>query len=195
MFISRLITLIICFFFAHSALAHKLNVFTYVEGEQVFVEGYFADGKRAKNSQVKVYNDKREIVTEGLTNEEGEFSFLTPEVTTLRIHLDAGMGHAAEYTLSASEFNVVTSSSDEKTAPLSSQAPLSATTNDMQNIASHDEVKMLVEQAVSSAVKPLVREIAELKNKTNFSDIVGGIGFILGALGLFAYLKARKTTA
>ncbi len=192
MFISRLITLIACFIFAHSALAHKLNVFTYVEGKQVFVEGYFADGKRAKNSQVKVYNDKREIVTEGMTNEEGEFSFFTPEVTTLRIHLDAGMGHAAEYTLSASEFNV-TGSSDERTT-LSSQAALSATTNDMQNIASHDEIKVLVEQAVSSAVKPLVREIAELKNKTNFSDIVGGIGFILGALGLFAYLKARKTS-
>ena len=54
------------------------------------------------------------------------------------------------------------------------------------------EVKAIVQQAVNDAVRPLAKEISELKNKTGLSDIVGGIGILLGVLGGFAYLKARK---
>jgi len=192
MLLSRCLAFIFCLLFAHSAFAHKLNVFTFVEGEQVFVEGYFADGKRAKNSQVKVYNEQREVIAEGTTNDAGEFNFKTPVIASLRIHLDAGMGHAAEYTLAATEF------SQTNETVITSQDQNSLASNNMQSTsggASQDEIKIIVDQAVSSAVKPLVREISELKNKTSLSDIIGGLGFILGALGLFAYLKARKPTS
>jgi hypothetical protein len=45
---------------------------------------------------------------------------------------------------------------------------------------------------VAEGVLPLAREISELKERRGFSDIVGGIGFIVGVLGIVAYLKARQ---
>jgi hypothetical protein len=47
-------------------------------------------------------------------------------------------------------------------------------------------------KAVAEGVLPLAREISELKERRGFSDIVGGIGFIVGILGIVAYLKARQ---
>src|SRR3990172_285887 len=38
--------------------AHKVQMFAHVEGSKVFVEGYFADGKKAKNSEVTVFDNK-----------------------------------------------------------------------------------------------------------------------------------------
>ena len=46
--------------------------------------------------------------------------------------------------------------------------------------------------AVFEATKPLAREISELKDKIRTSDIIGGIGFIVGLLGFYAFLKFRK---
>jgi hypothetical protein len=40
-----------------------------------------------------------------------------------------------------------------------------------------------------------VREIDELKERRGVSDIIGGIGIIMGVGGLFLYLKARKLAA
>ena len=50
----------------------------------------------------------------------------------------------------------------------------------------------MVRKAVAQGVLPLAREISELKERRGFSDIVGGIGFIAGLLGVFAYVKARQ---
>jgi hypothetical protein len=50
----------------------------------------------------------------------------------------------------------------------------------------------LVESAVGQAIRPLMREVSEMKERRGFSDIVGGIGFIFGIVGVFFYLKARK---
>ena len=37
--------------------AHKVNVFAYVEGDQIYIQGYFSDGHMAKNSEVTIYGD------------------------------------------------------------------------------------------------------------------------------------------
>ena len=39
-----------------TAFAHKLNMFAYVEGDEIFAEGYFTDGKKAKNSTITVFD-------------------------------------------------------------------------------------------------------------------------------------------
>ena len=39
---------------ASQVWAHKVNVFAWVEGDTVFVEGYFPGGKKAQNSLVEI---------------------------------------------------------------------------------------------------------------------------------------------
>ena len=58
--------------------AHKVNVFAWVEGDMVFVEGYYPGGKRAQNSLVEVYNSGGAKLLEGRTNQKGEFCALFP---------------------------------------------------------------------------------------------------------------------
>ena len=85
------------------ALAHKLSVFAYAEGDQVYVEGYFADGKKAQNSKVEVFNPAGQLLNEGITGDEGEYRFTVAKPEDLRIVLNAGMGHRGEYLLPANE--------------------------------------------------------------------------------------------
>jgi nickel transport protein len=56
------------------------------------------------NSKIEVFNNRGDKLLEGLTNGEGEFSFEVPsEDGDLKIVLTAGMGHRAEYSISADE--------------------------------------------------------------------------------------------
>lgn len=179
---------------ASTAYAHKVNVFAYVEGDQVYIQGYFSDGSKAKNSDVTVYASDGQELTKGQTNEDGSFTFPTQgKQQALRVVLNAGMGHQAAYDIPMDEMagatTAVTAASplsldpaprvDEPRAGGDSAAPAPIS-------------EAAIRKAVAEGVLPLAREISELKERRGFSDIVGGIGFIVGVLGMLAYLKARQ---
>jgi hypothetical protein len=50
----------------------------------------------------------------------------------------------------------------------------------------------MVQKAVGQSLRPVMRALDELKQRRTISDILGGIGIIMGIGGLFLYLKARK---
>jgi nickel transport protein len=181
------------------AMAHKLSLFTYVDGGEVFVEGYFADGNKARNSAVTVLNEARETVAQGTTDSEGRFQFAVPPNTaTLRIVLNAGMGHQAEYELTGDDLGSRATAADTTPSGLNSAAPAAAEAA-AEIVAAAGEapaadaaaVHAAVRQAVIDAVRPLALEIDKLRERTRFSDILGGIGFIVGLLGVWAYSKSR----
>ncbi|GAI35935.1 unnamed protein product, partial [marine sediment metagenome] len=79
-----------------SVFAHKVIIFAYVEGDRVYTESYFSDGKKCVDSKIEVFDKQGDKLLEGLTDEEGEFSFeVPPEDGDLKIVLTAGMGHRA----------------------------------------------------------------------------------------------------
>ena len=53
----------------------------------------------------------------------------------------------------------------------------------------------MLEKAIAKQIKPLRREISALKEKSGLRDIIGGIGYIFGLLGLVAFLRERKLKA
>lgn len=166
--------------------AHKLNLFSYVEGDQVFVEGYFADGKKAKASKVTVQDSDQKVLLEGVTNVEGAFAFKAPQQTDLLITLNAGLGHQTEYLLTQAELTGVESAEGASSGEtLSSSASPGVPLDDAQ-------LRRVVRHAVAEAIKPLAREIADFKSQASLSSIIGGIGYIFGILGIVAYMKARK---
>ena len=61
------------------ALAHKVLLTAYVEGDTVFVEGGFSDGTSCKNARIEVFDPSGKKLLEGKTNEDGEFSFKPPQ--------------------------------------------------------------------------------------------------------------------
>jgi nickel transport protein len=56
-----------------------------------------------------------------------------------------------------------------------------------------EELRTLVESAVVQKIRPLQREIADLKETTRLHDILGGIGYIMGIGGVvFYFLGVRR---
>ena len=94
--------LVICFLtmvLSSSAFAHKVNIYAYVEGDTVFTESYFPDGKKVQNGKIKVYDEAGQLLLEGLTDTNGQFTFRRPLKNKLNIALDASMGHRDEFVL------------------------------------------------------------------------------------------------
>ena len=86
-----------------SALAHKVNLFAYVDGEKIYTESYFADGRPVKTGKVLVYDSRKKLLLEGATDENGLFSFGIPKIDDLKIVIDAAMGHRNSFKLEKSE--------------------------------------------------------------------------------------------
>ncbi len=181
------------------AYAHKVNMFAYSEGSTIFIEGYFSDGNKAQNSTVTVFDPDGKQLLQGTTDENGQFSFPIPQKTNLHVVLNAGMGHRTEYVIKASELSddVAMSSPEQTNAEdsvdesMNESSDISSSSSGLEAI-SNDELHKVVERAVGQAIKPLMREVSEMKEERGFTSIVGGIGFIFGVLGVVFYLKARK---
>lgn len=185
-----LIVMLLALNFSATALAHKVNMFAFVEGNEVFVEGYFTDGVKPKHSPVTVYDATGQQLLAGQTNDEGQYSFTPPIKDQLRITINAGEGHMAEYVLSKQELlgNDLAESQPEMAKTDMNIAP--ATTGQV----SQAELKNLVQVAVGQALRPVMRSLSELKERRTISDIIGGIGIIMGIAGAFFYVQARKLT-
>ncbi|AJF05703.1 hypothetical protein [Geoalkalibacter subterraneus] len=89
---------------AGTALAHKVNIFAYIEGVTVYTESYFPDGRAVEDGKITVVDSNEEALLEGRTNKEGLFSFAIPKKEDLVIILDAGMGHKTRFKLKKSTF-------------------------------------------------------------------------------------------
>jgi len=165
-------------------LAHKVIIFAWVEGDTVFTESKFSGGKEAINSKVLVFDKEGTQLLEGKTNNKGEFSFKIPKLTDLRIVLNAGMGHKAEWRIPQSEIKEAGGVSEKKRAGESSQ-PIDVG-------LSKEEIKELIEESLDRKLRPIVRMMTESQPKgPSVTEILGGIGYIFGLMGVAIYFKNR----
>jgi nickel transport protein len=168
--------------------AHKVNVFAWVEGDTVFVEGYFPGGKKSQNSLVEVFNPAGAKLLEGRTNEKGEFSFKIPERTDLKIVLTASMGHKNDFIVPASDFQKVESSPS---------SPAQSFTESAKNSSVHpadlSQLEGMIDKALDRKLAPVIKLIRDTRKEgPSITEIVGGIGYIFGLFGLVMYFKSRK---
>lgn len=181
--------------FTNFAHAHKVNMFAYVEGNDVFVEGYFLDGKKPKNCEVTVSDADGSVLLTGLTNDEGQFTFAIPSSGAIKIKIDAGEGHIAQYLLSAEEVSMADDlvSVADSVVQSDTQIPGPASEQpDNVGLNSNDINMLMVQKAVGRSLHPVMRALDELKERRTMSDIIGGVGIIMGIGGMFLYFKARK---
>jgi len=166
------------------ALAHKVMIFAWVEGDTVFTESKFSGGKKAINAPIVIFDKDGKKLLEGKTDNKGEFSFKIPKVTDLRIVLNAAMGHKAEWTIPESEIREAGAIVEKKSAPEPS-GPIAVG-------LSKEEVQKIVEDSLDKKLRPIVRMITESKNtKPSLTEIIGGIGYIFGLMGIALYFMSR----
>jgi len=85
--------------FPGDVAAHRVNLFAWVEGNTVFVECKWPDGKRVNEGTIRVLDATGAELLTGKTDQEGNFSFKIPKQEDLKIVLEAGMGHRADWTV------------------------------------------------------------------------------------------------
>jgi nickel transport protein len=174
-----------------AALAHKVYIYAWYDGDMVNTESYFGSKKKVKDGLILVYDPSGNKLLEGRTNDQGEFSFKPPQKTDLQIVAEAGMGHKGEFLLKAEEIGDVPAS---ETSQLKSEGASAPGLVPSPQVPADMEIKAIVEQALDSRLKPVLRELAKIREDKGpgLTEIIGGIGYIFGLMGLVMYIKARN---
>lgn len=184
------------------ASAHKLNIFASVQGNVVEGEVYYHDGTPARNVAVTILDPDDDALGKASTDQEGKFKLEPRFRCKHKLIADAGMGHQAEYTVEADELPQdlparSTGDSADETDP--AHATHSHPHDDQHGhqhgpVNHPDEENLTAEiQALSQQVNALRKDLDKWKGRLRLQDIVGGIGYILGIMGLVSYfLGARR---
>lgn len=185
---------------ASHALAHGVSIFAWVQGDTVHTQSKFMGGKRPNQALIEVFDETGNLLLKGKTNTQGLFSYRAPKVSDMQIVLTAGMGHRAVWTISKEDFQETAVEPDNHqqmnaiTLAKSDKSDLKTHNVDesSENGLSEAELTILVESILDRKLKPLMDRITALnENRISFSDILGGIGYIVGLVGLAAYMQSR----
>ena len=121
-----------------------------------------------------------------MTDKHGRFDFPIPsDARSLKVVMTSGMGHSNHWTVTAQELGT--------TVPLvDNSAPPVDTPKTIGNSAHLDAkaIESIVERALERKLAPLKAQMAE--QAWGFRDIVAGLGYILGLMGLASYMHHRR---
>ncbi len=190
-----LILMIFASFASFDAHAHRVTIFAWVDGDTIHTQSKFSGGKRVYNGEINVFDLDGNLLLKGNTDENGEFSFKVPKNTSLKIELIAGMGHQNEWIVPVEEIGTIKQdSSVASDQPEDSNSVLETKTKASITVGlTGEELEQVVEQAVEKKLKPVMQMLSDLSDPgPGISDILGGIGYIIGLVGIGAYFKNRK---
>ena len=197
-----------------SALAHRVNIFAWTEGNEIVAECGFNGGNKVKQGQVVVFDAATGAkLFEGRTDDFGVYRFPVSaegKAHGVRIVVKAGEGHQNEWTVDAAELATIqpgtgaapAASSAPASAPAvaaapAAQAPSSPKTDkapaqQAANISA-SELQNIVNTALDAKLGPIRKELAEMRvARPGFSEIFGGIGWLVGLAGIALYFKGRR---
>ncbi|MBQ4126021.1 MAG: hypothetical protein II595_08710 [Desulfovibrio sp.] len=195
------------------AMAHRINIFAVVEADQLRVVCRFSKSSPARDCPVTVFN-KRSNAKLAEARTSGEGIALIPVTAAmksapegLRIHINAGEGHENDCFVEPAELALAdTAPAGTIEAPAPQAAPAQAAPAAQaagqhagqpagQALAgiSHEELAKLIESSVERRVAPLRAMLAaEAERGPGMTEILGGIGWILGIFGTAALCLSRR---
>ena len=173
--------------------AHRVDVFVWIEEETIHTQSRYGGGKPVQEGTLLVYDARKELLLQGAIDAKGEFSFPIPQRSDLLIAVETGTGHRGERKIAAGDLDA-----GYPTIPLGQQSDFDSTKDipetevDMSQAFAFSMEKRL-DALLDRKLKPVHAALAKLQNRgTNVADILGGIGYILGLVGLAAYWKSRQ---
>lgn len=175
----RGLALIVSLFLApalHSAEGHELRIITSVKGATITGTVSFAGGIPAADAVVQVMGPDREILGQVGVDSEGHFAYEARYRMDYTLRARTADLHAVEAIVSKDQFS--------EDLPLFTVDP---------------KIRKLFEQAVeeqkadelSSEIRQLRQQVDQLESSIGLRDVVGGIGFIVGILGLLVFWRQR----
>ena len=203
-----LLVLALCLI-AGNARAHKLNLYAYQEGARLVGEGYFKGGVKAQKAIVKVLTGDGRVRAQSVTAKDGSFSLPIPkEPPPYTITMEDAQGHKAEFKISEVELGRAGSKAQpgstsstlqpKKTARV--KAPAAEKTSAQPAAArvapglGRQEMETLVSNLLDEKLAPIKAQLARqaIEDQVSVRDVVGGLGWILGLVGIAAWFKSRR---
>lgn len=178
------ISFILCLLLLTSfqAQAHKVLAMAYADGMTIEGEVGFSNGEMAlPGSLIEVFDAAGNKLSEVNTTEGGLFSFQANSAIDHHFRADLGAGHIAEFIVPADEL------SGGETAAQTNVTPAAAVSSSVSSVDAE-----LVRKEIAAQIKPLRKEIMQLRERSGLQDIIGGIGYIFGLFGLWALWKSRR---
>ncbi len=191
------------------SFAHRINIFALVEADQIRVECKFSKKSPAQNSPVTIL-DKASGKQLALKNTDEQGIALFPVTAEMKsapqgliAHINAGEGHENDFEIEKSELDGASASSGTETAspsePSTPAAPSVSAASSVQIPAdsvaamSRQDLEKLISTAVDRRVTPLRVMIAsQVEKGPGITEILGGIGWILGIFGTAALCLSRR---
>jgi len=168
---------IITLFWLSAVQAHNIKLFATVQGQTIEGYVYIPGGGRLPHASIEVWSPAGEQLGQTRTDAEGEFHYPIKQLTDHLFILETDDGHRAQYTVKVHEF--------------SSEQPQSQKTVSTAPIESNCLQASVIEDALSRQIRPLREQLAHYQQKIWLHDILGGIGYILGIMGLLYYINQR----
>ena len=177
---------------AQVALAHKMSVFAHVDGQQIQGEVVAEGHDLMSGMKIAAYGPSGDTLAETVTDDKGQFTLTVTRRCDWKI-VASGGGHLASCVVLAGELppNLPAEQPD---AHDHEHPHDEATMHDH----GHSHTGELEEpngedEALRRQVIALREDIEKLRDKLRWQDIVGGVGYILGLMGVtFYFLGSRR---
>jgi nickel transport protein len=172
---------------ATPAAAHQIHLFANTKGAEIQGELYARGGQPIRDARVRAISPSGETLGETTTDAQGKFTLVAGSRCDHRLVADSGDGHETEYTVPAGE---LPESLPPYAAPPQPEtvAPPSSPKSEPADIPSSSaQLESLHNQVVQ-----LRRQLDGYEQKIRLHDILGGIGYILGLMGVGGYFLAAR---
>ncbi len=205
-FSRRLASIILCLClltFSSPALAHRMLVFAFVEGDTIHTESKFVGSGAVQKGEVKIQDKKTgKVLLSGTTDEKGKFSFkIPPEAVSERLDLliivGASLGHQGEWLVKADSYLPETiktaAGAADASAPKMPSSPEAGISGSKITAVDQQALEEAINKALERQLAPMKEMLADLTvRRRTFPEIIGGLGYIMGIFGVVAYFMSKK---
>ncbi|MFZ5448970.1 MAG: hypothetical protein ACOZFS_10085 [Thermodesulfobacteriota bacterium] len=196
--IQGIFLILIIWAFSTPALAHRVLIFAYAEGDTIHTESKFVPDTPVRQGKILVMDKKTDkVLLTGQTDDQGKFSFKIPaeaaaQKLDLNIVVEAAMGHRGEWLLKADKYLTGTTPGSPAASALASPTGPAAPSGQAPNL-DQPALEAALNKALERQLGPINEKLTELTlHRTSLTDIIGGIGYILGLFGLLAYFQSKR---
>ncbi|MBP3730382.1 MAG: hypothetical protein J6I40_02790 [Mailhella sp.] len=205
---ATLLALALLLLFPEQGIAHRVNIFAFVDGEAVQIECSFSKSQRVRHGRL-IMTDAQDgtVLEEAITDEQGRYRYHPDQAFLmtghgLKISLNAGEGHQSSWMMTPDELQVLAVSGGQK--KLASQPNLlvsQAKSSQPAAAGQHGKEDLTMEQKIENMLKnelaPMRQMLVQIyasqqEHGPDIKDIIGGIGWIIGLFGMAAFFKNNK---